>query len=133
MLDDIVKRLRYCSEETSGCGLCALSDSCILRVGLLQQAANIIAELDRENKSLAKSVNEASEILRKRWLPVTETPPLKVGDKGYNGYLVYANGYYEIADYTTDKLDNIPYFYVDGEYEPNVRYFMPLPPRPNED
>ena len=40
-----------------------------------EQAADAIAELSRENESLAKSVNEASEILRKRWIPVTERLP----------------------------------------------------------
>lgn len=68
-----------------------------------------------------------------RWIPVTEKPPLKVGDDGYNGYLVYANGYYEVADYTTDKFDNAPYFYVDGEYEPDVTHYMPLPEPPKEE
>ena len=47
MYDELVKRLRYCSEETSGCGLCALSDNCVLRVGLILQAADAIAELSK--------------------------------------------------------------------------------------
>ena len=67
------------------------------------------------------------------WIPVTKEPPLKVGDDGYNGYLVYANGYYEVADYTTDKFDNVPYFHVNGEYEPNVTHWMPLPQPPKKD
>ena len=66
-------------------------------------------------------------------LAVTEEPSLKVGDNGYNGYLVYANGYYEVADYTTDKFDNVPYFHVDGEWEPDVTHYMPLPPPPTEE
>ena len=41
----------------------------------LDEAADAIEELSRENKSLAKSVNEASEILQKRWTPVTERLP----------------------------------------------------------
>ena len=68
-----------------------------------------------------------------RWIPVTEEPPLKVGDDGYNGYLVYANGYFKVADYTTDKFDNVPYFHVNGEYEPDVSHYMPLPEPPKED
>ena len=68
-----------------------------------------------------------------RWIPVTEQPPLKVGDDGYNGYLVFANGYYEVADYTTDKFDNAPHFHVNGEYEPTVTHFMPLPEPPKEE
>jgi hypothetical protein len=58
---------------------------------------------------------------------------LKAGDDGYNGYLIYANGYYEIANYTTDKFDNAPYFYVDGEYETDVTHFMPLSEPPKEE
>ena len=45
-------------------------------------AADAIAELSRENESLAKSVNEASEILRKRWIPVTEGLPVGGDDSG---------------------------------------------------
>lgn len=50
MYEELVKRLRYCSEEQSGCGLCALSSDCVLRVGLLTQAADAIAELVRKEK-----------------------------------------------------------------------------------
>ena len=39
------------------------------------EAADAIEELTRENESLAKSVNEASEMLRRRWIPVTERLP----------------------------------------------------------
>ncbi len=39
------------------------------------EAADAIDELSRENESLAKSVNEASEILRRRWIPVAERLP----------------------------------------------------------
>ena len=42
---------------------------------MMKQAADVIEELSRENESLAKSVNEASEILRRRWIPVTERLP----------------------------------------------------------
>ena len=45
MYDNLIKRLRYCSEERSGCGTCELSDTCVLRAGLLQQAADAIEEL----------------------------------------------------------------------------------------
>lgn len=45
-MDELVKRLRYCSEEHSGCGVCALSDNCVLRARLLQQAADAIEKLE---------------------------------------------------------------------------------------
>lgn len=42
---------------------------------IIGEAADAIEELICENESLAKSVNEASEILRRRWIPVTEALP----------------------------------------------------------
>ena len=104
MNDELVKRLR----EHNGW---ALNET-------LDEAADAIEQL---------------QALVPRWIPVTEKPPLKVGDDGYNGYLVYANGYYEVADYTTDKFDNVPYFHVNGEYEPDVTHYMPLPEPPKEE
>ena len=44
-------------------------------IQLMKQAADAIEELTSENESLAKSVSEASEILRRRWIPVTERLP----------------------------------------------------------
>ena len=67
------------------------------------------------------------------WTSVNESPPFKVGDEGYTGYLVYSDGYIRVADYTTDKYDNIPYFHVDGEYDPDVTHWMPLPEPPKEE
>lgn len=72
-------------------------------------------------------------LIKPRWNSVTEKPPLKIGDDGYNGYLVYANGYYEVADFTIGKFDNAPYFYVNGEYEPTVTHWMSLPEPPKEE
>ena len=47
MCDNLVNRLLYCSEEQSGCGMCALSSDCVWRIGLLTQAANAIEKLSR--------------------------------------------------------------------------------------
>lgn len=80
-----------------------------------------------------EDAEERGRMVILRWIPVTEEPPLKVGDDGYNGYLVYADGYYEVADYTTDKFDNVPYFRVNGEYEPDVTHWMPLPQPPKKE
>lgn len=52
MYDDLVRRLRYCSEEQNGCGMCALSSDCVLRVGLLTQAADAIEELLKAAKAM---------------------------------------------------------------------------------
>lgn len=102
---------------------------------LLEKAADAIEELSRKyTEERNAAVKLTGELANKpRWIPVTEKPPFKVGDDGYNGYLVLANGYYEVADYTADKLDDVPYFYVDGEYERDVTHWMPLPTPPKEE
>ena len=104
---------------------------------LIEQAADAIEELQSDNTALNGTVSnliqQIVELSKPRWIPVTEEPPLKVGDDGYNGYLVYANGHYEVADYETDKFDNVPYFHVNGEYEPDVAHYMPLPEPPKEE
>lgn len=109
MYGELVKRLHRCASEAA-----VVTDAELMIVA--RDAADAIEELSKP-----------------RWIPVTEQPPLKVGDDGYNGYLVYANGYYEVADYTTDKFDNVPYFHVNGEYEPGVTHFMSLPEPPKEE
>lgn len=153
MYDELICSLRCCADNP--CYDCKYRgeymDSCD---GTLKtEAADAIEELSKqreyweleasaqetdknylidENRKLVEAWHNALD-LRNRWIPVTEEPPLKVGDDGYNGYLVYANGYYEVADYTTDKFDNVPYFHVNGEYEPDVTHWMPLPPAPKEE
>ena len=108
MYDKLIKALHNVSEYDSG------------YAKLMYDAADAIEALSKTEKTT-------------QWIPVTEEPPLKVGDDGYNGYLVYANGYYEVADYTTDKFDNVLYFHVNGEYEPDVTHYMPLPEPPKEE
>ena len=98
--------------------------------------AGLYADAIEGMNEIINDLNETIKMYGKDapcWVPVTEQPPLKVGDGGYNGYLVYANGYYEVADYTTDTLDNVPCFYVDGEYEPDVTHYMSLPQPPKEE
>ena len=70
MYEELIKALRNVSEYDSG------------YAKLMYDAADTIEELTRENESLAKSVNEASEILRRRWIPVTERLP-KAERKSY--------------------------------------------------
>ena len=94
------------------------------------QAADAIEELSRENESLAKSVNEASEILRKRWIPVTERLP----EQGKR-YLVIR--FDEVTK--TQFIDILWHDAHDlwwnrlykGQY--NVTHWMPLPEPPKEE
>ena len=101
---------------------------------LALQAADAIEELSRAVSVWAKRAMAWAEKAEEahRWIPVTKAPALKVGDEGYPGYLVYANGYYDVADYTVDRLGNGPSFHVDGEYEPDITHYMPLPEPPKE-
>lgn len=98
---------------------------------------DLLSYMKKDDEHADRTISCTQELLdspncRFTWHPVTEAPRYKVGDEGYNGYLVYANGYYEVADYTTEKFDNVPYFHVDGEYEPDVTHWMPLPQPPKE-
>ena len=66
------------------------------------------------------------------WYSVDDILPLlAVGDEGYTGYLVYSCGYPMVADYGVDRLGTL-WFYVDGEYDPDVTHWMPLPAPPDE-
>ena len=67
------------------------------------------------------------------WVNINDSLPKKiVGDDDYRGYLIFTDyDQYEIADYTTDKFGNDLWFYVDGEYELSVVYWMELPAPPH--
>lgn len=93
----------------------------------LEEAANIIEALEFTCDIYEKDYKALWAYVPK-WIPVTETPALKVGDKGYPGYLVYANGYYDVADYGVDRLGNGPRFL--NEYDLDITHYMPLPEPP---
>ena len=69
----LVERLRRCSEFK--CRVCEYYPETACRTKLNEEAADAIEELSSENKSLAKSVNQASDILRRRRIPVGERLP----------------------------------------------------------
>lgn len=75
MYEELVKTLRCCGSENQckGCPRENEKGKCYDEICI--EAADAIEELSRENESLAKSVNEASEILRRRWIPVAERLP----------------------------------------------------------
>ena len=78
-------------------------------------------------KKFMKSV-ETTDDVKSPWKNIKdEEPKLKVGDSGYQGYLVIANGQVYVADWTFDKYGSGPEFYVDGEYEPDVTYWTEIP------
>ena len=123
-MDELVKRLWKCAygecfncsqyTETTNASVCSKE--------LMKQAADFIEELIRENESLAKSVDEASEILRRRWIPVTERLPEKNGS-----YLVYVYGEVTEMDYWRGKWHRLR-----DDYTKAVTHWMPLPPPKEE-
>lgn len=147
---ELIRCLLDCWDDSTGpscdCDHCLFRDKIVDDVGytdytkcetaMVLAAADAIEKLTAELEYTKRQYDLAVEDLEKigwgEWIPATEKPPLKVGDDGYNGYLVYANGYYAVADYTTDKFDNVPCFHVNGEYEPDVTHYMPLPEPPKE-
>ena len=74
MYEELVKRLRYCSEEHSGCGTCELSDTCVLQTRLLLQAADAIEELSKqvELEHLSGLSDEQVNTIVKAFEPTTK-------------------------------------------------------------
>ena len=66
-----------------------------------------------------------------RWFPVKEYMP-KLGSVVL---IIDESGNYQIAQVGIWRLfiDQDPWFYVDGEYEPDVKYWTFLPEKPKEE
>ncbi len=125
--EELVKRLRNCATEAAPCNTCDMIHDGSCSDTLMKQAADAIEELSRENESLAKSVNEASEILRKRWIPVTERLP----DIGGRVLCMCRANIYEVMKRRTDNkwvqaTNTVSVVYMSGF----VTHWMPLPQPP---
>lgn len=132
MYDELVKRLREYAKEhcplDRKSGICGCIDA--------REAADAIEELDREYESVAKSLDEAVERVRKlrkpRWIPVTERLPengdwvLGIGPK--KGYHVCE--YIGITHFPYSG--DIPWFSAKGR-SLNITHWMPLPEPPKEE
>lgn len=153
MYDELVKRLRefasipeHC-ENVASCDQCSKESICLSFtnkriIEVATQAADAIEELLAENKEILYRVEIAENMIAfyqegkplpnvQHWISVEDAlPKKKVGDEGYNGYLVLSDGEYQIADFTHDKYMQTAYeFHVDGEYDPNITHWMELPPK----
>ena len=103
----------------------------------MRKATDAIEELSREYESIAKSLNESVELMRKlqssHWIPVTERLPESVDDD----VLVsdgesYAVGYWRPDAQAWDSTD---FGWLENRNEPpfgikTVTHWMPLPPTP---
>lgn len=63
-----------------------------------------------------------------KWISVKDDLPAAV----VSPCLIYADGWIQVADWSHDKYGNDWWFYVDGEYDPEVTHWMPLPEPPKE-
>ena len=108
MYDELVKRIRYCSEEQNGCKMCALSSDCVLRVGLLTQAADAIEELSKP-----------------KWIPAAEQIP---GE--YTTILfISGGGQVHVGYYDSEHKS---YCDMTG-FRYTCTHWMPLPEPPKEE
>ena len=64
-----------------------------------------------------------------KWISVEERLP----EKTITACLVYADGRTQVADWTHDKWGEDWWFYVDGEYDPEITHWMPMPEPPKEE
>ena len=106
---------------------------------LYDEAADIIEELDREYESIAASLTEAMELVRKlkspRWIPVTERLPKDEKDVlAYYGFKhdgVLSDQRF-IGTLCYFRFDPNPHWQHEGQGKLTVTHWMPLPEPPKE-
>ena len=111
----------------------------------IQEIESLMYQLDSEaqfikyvNPGASFKMSMAADLIKQLLFEpmhgMDEDPPFRKGDSDYTGYLVIADNKYKIADYTCEDKHDVderyPRFYVDGKYEPDVRYWMCLPKIP---
>lgn len=127
MYEDLIKRLNaYSAEHENHGGITAEAADAIKKL-------QTIVKLLESDRDIERDLRLAAEEQIPHWHTADEKPPLKVGDEGYNGYLLRVYGYYAVGDYTTDRFGNEEWFHVNGEYEPDVTYWCLLPEPPKEE
>lgn len=80
--------------------------------------------LDEGGKSrFCRIFYEDGETDTSKWISVKDDLPAHV----CTPCLIYADGCTSVADWSHDKYGDDWWFYVDGEYDPEVTHWMPLP------
>lgn len=133
MYEELVKALRE-TDFGDTCVLCEHEDMCKGNDCIIIQAADAIEELSHENESLAKSVNEASELLQKRkpsWISVEERLPEEVRksylcrtDSGYHCEVRWTDNVYGLW---TGGGGQWGWSIFDIPQYAKVTHWMPLP------
>ena len=112
--DEIKKGLECCHDAVK-CEQCPYQPECDLPFG-------DIVEAD------ALALIQQLEAQVPKWVSVKERLP----EKTITACLTYADGRAQVADWTHDKWGWDWWFYVDGEYDPEITHWMPLPEQPKE-
>lgn len=147
-MDSIVKALRCCvtnynSTQSRLCNKCPYKEYADGKSGCenkLKADAAYAFETSEKNRmylfdrvcELEKDNSELKELVPK-WISVKdELPsPIHPSDPDYRPYLIIADGYMYVADYSYDKYFETCYsFYVDGEEMTGVTHWCKIPEPP---
>lgn len=140
--EDIIRSIRVHLDEVTGCGGCKYTKgipdaTCFLN--MIEDAANALETSEKNRMYLFDRVceleadnSELKELVPK-WMSVKdELPsPIHPSDPDYRPYLIIADGYMYVADYSYDKYFETCYsFYVDGEEMTGVTHWCKIPEPP---
>lgn len=115
---ELIKALRCCGVGEGGCKVCPYNGEMDCDTNLYCDAAGAIEEL-------------ISRV--PKWISVNDELPSQThpSDPDYRPYLIIADGYMYVADYSYDKYFETCYsFYVDGEEMTGVTHWCKIPEPP---
>lgn len=140
--EDIIRSIRVHLDEVTGCGGCKYTEgipaaTCFLN--MIEDAANALETSEKNRMYLFDRVCELEEDnselkeLVPKWISAKDElpPPIHPSDPDYRPYLIIADGYMYVADYSYDKYFETCYsFHVDGEAMTGVTHWCKIPEPP---